>query len=145
MDCVNQPFFGPSVPDNQHQFERVRPLDLQFDPLGYIIHLVVALDKTNPQKTASGTQYLHYMMVFTRKMPVSLIDLITKRVALRSFLWCWDTTIYHYVDWAIWASSTTYFLWNGKEQQKYLIVHYQKNHSTQLKQAKRIRGLLSGY
>ncbi|MGC6160365.1 NAD/NADP octopine/nopaline dehydrogenase family protein [Enterobacter ludwigii] len=60
MNCVIQLFSGPSVPDNQHQFEQVRPLDLQFDPLGYIIHLAVALDKTNLTKTASGTQYLHY-------------------------------------------------------------------------------------
>lgn len=77
MDCVNQLFFGPSVPDNQHQFERVRPLDLQFDPLGYIIHLAVALDKTNLTKRLLELNTFIIAMVFTRKMPVSLIHLIT--------------------------------------------------------------------
>ncbi|MDX7821328.1 NAD/NADP octopine/nopaline dehydrogenase family protein [Aeromonas caviae] len=53
-------FTGPSVEPGFHQFKLVRPLDLQFDPLGYIIHLAVALDATNLKLTEQKIKYLHY-------------------------------------------------------------------------------------
>ncbi|SDR35218.1 NAD/NADP octopine/nopaline dehydrogenase family protein [Pseudovibrio sp. Tun.PSC04-5.I4] len=55
-----QLFRGPSIPEGFHKFSLVRPLDLQFDPLGYIIHLAVVLDKMNLQLTSQGIQYSHY-------------------------------------------------------------------------------------
>lgn len=53
-------FSGVSIPQDAHQFVVVRPLDLQFDPLGYIIHLGVTLDERNLQLTQRNIQYLHY-------------------------------------------------------------------------------------
>ncbi|AUQ24240.1 NAD/NADP octopine/nopaline dehydrogenase family protein [Dickeya zeae] len=53
-------FSGYSIGLQEHRFELVRPLDLQFDPLGYIIHLAVAFDPQNLCRTGRGEQYLHY-------------------------------------------------------------------------------------
>ena len=53
-------FSGNTIGAHEHKFELVRPLDLQFDPLGYIIHLAVAFDPVNLCRTRRGEQYLHY-------------------------------------------------------------------------------------
>ncbi len=53
-------FIGQAVPADAHNFVLVRPVDLQFDPLGYIIHLAVTLDQRNLELTNQGIQYLHY-------------------------------------------------------------------------------------
>lgn len=53
-------FSGHAIGPEEHRFELVRPLDLQFDPLGYIIHLAVAFDSENLIRTRRGEQYLHY-------------------------------------------------------------------------------------
>ncbi|WP_414041539.1 NAD/NADP octopine/nopaline dehydrogenase family protein [Acidithiobacillus sp. M4-SHS-6] len=60
LSFLRSMFSGPSVEVGAHQFKLVRPLDLQFDPLGYIIHLAVALDKINLKLTEKGIQYIHY-------------------------------------------------------------------------------------
>ena len=60
LRMLQKMFSGPSVKERFHKFNPVRPLDLQFDPLGYIIHLAVALDKTNLELTRKKIQYLHY-------------------------------------------------------------------------------------
>lgn len=60
LGLLGRMFSGPSVGADMHRFVVVRPLDLQFDPLGYIIHLGVALDPLNLNHTRNGVQYLHY-------------------------------------------------------------------------------------
>ncbi|SDQ74949.1 NAD/NADP octopine/nopaline dehydrogenase family protein [Pseudovibrio sp. Tun.PSC04-5.I4] len=60
LNNLEQLFRGPAITDGLHNFYLVRPLDLQFDPLGYIIHLAVVLDEMNLQLTDQGIQYSHY-------------------------------------------------------------------------------------
>ncbi|AYQ90644.1 NAD/NADP octopine/nopaline dehydrogenase family protein [Burkholderia gladioli] len=60
LALLRRAFTGPTVGADWHRFDVVRALDLQFDPLGYIIHLGVALDDRNLEKTEQGLQYLHY-------------------------------------------------------------------------------------
>ncbi|MGK6821969.1 hypothetical protein ACKU5W_002025 [Klebsiella pneumoniae] len=134
MDCVNQLFFGPSVPDNQHQFERVRPLDLQFDPLGYIIHLAVALDKTNLTKTASGTQYLHYSDGVHEENAGLINSLDHERVALARSYGA-ETRLFTTMLTEQYGLLNNLLSLKWQRAQKVSIVHYQKNHSTHLKQA----------
>lgn len=57
---LSRMFTSDSINPSFHAFIKVSPLDLQFDPLGYIIHLGVSLDKRNLQLTYKGVQYLHY-------------------------------------------------------------------------------------
>ena len=60
FSLVRRLFIGQAVPADSHNFVLVRPVDLQFDPLGYIIHLAVTLDERNLKLTDQGIQYLHY-------------------------------------------------------------------------------------
>jgi len=60
LSRLRRAFTGPSINGDSQVFNVVRPLDLQFDPLGYIIHLGVAFDEANLKKTAANEKYFHY-------------------------------------------------------------------------------------
>lgn len=83
LALLRRAFTGPAI-GNWHQFNVVRALDLQFDPLGYIIHLGVALDDKNLERTAKGQQYLHYCEGVHAGNAERLGELDKERVVLAS-------------------------------------------------------------
>ncbi|MFM0047363.1 NAD/NADP octopine/nopaline dehydrogenase family protein [Paraburkholderia sediminicola] len=82
LALLRRAFTGPTVGKDWHHFNVVRALDLQFDPLGYIIHLGVALDEKNLEKTKRGYQYLHYCEGVHAGNAERLRELDKERVAL---------------------------------------------------------------
>ncbi|MEV4709550.1 NAD/NADP octopine/nopaline dehydrogenase family protein [Actinoplanes sp. NPDC049316] len=68
----------PSWPDVE-----VRPgIGLQFDPLGYIIHVGIALDSRNLERTRAGIVYQHYTDGVHRELAEHLDALDQERVQL---------------------------------------------------------------
>ncbi|AOR73209.1 hypothetical protein BBJ41_37385 [Burkholderia stabilis] len=84
LALLRRVFSGPSIGKDWHQFVPVRSLDLQFDPLGYIIHLGVALDDKNLERTRRGDRYLHYSEGVHAENSEKLEELDKERVALAS-------------------------------------------------------------
>ncbi len=82
LALLTRAFTGPAIGENWHHFNVVRALDLQFDPLGYIIHLGVVLDEANLKRTERGYQYLHYCEGVHRGNAEKLGELDKERVVL---------------------------------------------------------------
>jgi opine dehydrogenase len=57
-------------------------IDLQFNPLGYIIHVGVALDPANLAKTREGLRYTHYVDGISPELAAQLDLLDQERVML---------------------------------------------------------------
>ncbi|MFI1963003.1 NAD/NADP octopine/nopaline dehydrogenase family protein [Streptomyces pathocidini] len=57
-------------------------IDLQFNPLGYIIHVGVALDPANLAKTREGIRYTHYVEGISPELATRLDLLDQERVML---------------------------------------------------------------
>jgi opine dehydrogenase len=63
-------------------FEPRSGLDLQFDPLGYIIHVGVALYEPNLARTKAGVSYTHYIDGIDRALAAELDQLDQERLEL---------------------------------------------------------------
>lgn len=59
-----------------------RGIELLFDPLGYYIHVGVALHPQNLERTAAGIQYTHYIDGIDRELAATLDKLDQERVRL---------------------------------------------------------------
>ncbi|MHA7833957.1 MAG: NAD/NADP octopine/nopaline dehydrogenase family protein [Algiphilus sp.] len=83
IQSVFPPKLGSSLPSWPH-FE-VWPLTkLLFDPLGYIIHVGVALYDRNMKRTQRGESYAHYIDGIDRQLAVKLEELDAERVMIAS-------------------------------------------------------------